>query len=204
MATHAIPTLIDLFNPTRPTATDQARAATLWQAADQSWNTLYRMTKEELIPLVGRAHAIRLRTAFAIGHAKLAEAVMGEPITSPMDVVALLQAEMSHLEQEELRVISLSTQAHIIGIHTVVVGTLNTAYCRMADLFREPLRRNAASVILAHNHPSGTVWASPEDILLTKQAIQAGQLLEIDLLDHLIIGKGGYTSMRERRLAWTN
>ena len=203
MAMDAIPTLIDLFNPTRPTARDQARAAALWQAADQSWNTLARMTEEELSPIIGRAHAIRLRTAFAIGHAKLAEAVTGEPITTPMQVVALLQAEMSHLEQEELRVISLSTQAHIIGMHTVVVGSLNTAYCRMADLFREPLRRNAASVILAHNHPSGMVWASPEDILLTKQAIQAGQLLAIELLDHLIIGKGSYTSMRERRLAWS-
>ncbi|WP_054534465.1 JAB domain-containing protein [Herpetosiphon geysericola] len=202
MAIDAIPTLIDLFNPTRPTARDQMCAADLWQAADQSWNTLYRMTEEELIPLVGRAHAIRLRTAFAISHAKLAEAVMGEPITSPMDVVALLQAEMSHLPQEELRVISLSTRAHVISMHTVVVGTLNTAHCRIADLFREPLRRNAASIILAHNHPSGMVWASPEDILLTKQVIQAGQLLEIDVLDHLIIGKGSYTSMRERRLAW--
>ena len=204
MAMDAIPTLIYLFNPTRPTDRDQARAAALWQAADQSWNTLARMSEEELTPIIGRAHAIRLRTTFVIGHAKLAEAVTGEPITTPMQVVALLQAEMSHLEQEELRVISLSTQAHIIGMHTVVVGSLNTAYCRMADLFREPLRRNAASVILAHNHPSGMVWASPEDILLTKQAIQAGQLLEIELLDHLIIGKGGYTSMRERRLAWSH
>jgi len=132
MAIDAIPTLLALFNPSRPTARDQACAAALWQAADQSWNTLARMSEEELTPLVGRAHAIRLRTAFAIGHAKLAEAVTGEPITTPMQVVALLQAEMSHLEQEELRVISLSTQAHIIGMHTVVVGTLNTAYCRMA------------------------------------------------------------------------
>ena len=202
MAIDAIPTLLDLFNPTRPTARDQARAAALWRMADQSWNTLARMTEEELTPIIGRAHAIRLRTAFAIGHAKITEGVTGEPLSGPTQIVALLQSSMSHLDHEELHVISLATTWQLLGVDTVAVGALNSAYFRMADLFRQPIRRNAAAIILAHNHPSGRAEASPDDIRMTKQVIQAGQLMEIEVADHLIIGKGQWISMRERRLAW--
>jgi DNA repair protein RadC len=84
----------------------------------------------------------------------------------------------------------------------VYQGSLNTAMIRVGEAFREPIKLNSASVIWAHNHPSGDPNPSPEDVLLNRQLVDAGRLLDIDVLDHLVIGEGRYISMRQRGLGF--
>lgn len=125
-----------------------------------------------------------------------------EQIKSPTDAVALLMLEMSHLDQEQMRVLCLDTKNRLQKIHTVYKGTLNTAVIRVGELFKEPVRLNSAAIILAHNHPSGDPSPSPEDVFITRQAVEAGKLLDCEVLDHLIIGQGNYVSLRERGLGF--
>jgi len=123
-------------------------------------------------------------------------------ITSPRDVAALLLVEMGHLDHEELRAVLLDTKNRVIRVVTVYSGSVNSAMIRVGEVFKDALRLNVTAMIIAHNHPSGDPTPSPEDILVTRQIVEAGRLLDVDVLDHLVIGKGRYTSMRERGLGW--
>jgi len=126
-----------------------------------------------------------------------------EQIKSPTDAVVLLMPEMAHLDQEQMRVVCLNTQNRLQKIHTVYQGSLNTAVIRVGEIFKEPLRLNSAAIILAHNHPSGEPIPSPEDVLTTRQVVEAGKLLDCEVLDHLVIGQGKWVSMREKELGFT-
>ncbi len=107
------------------------------------------------------------------------------------------------LEQEHLRTILLNTKNHVTKIHTVHIGSLNTALVRVGELFREAIRQNAAALIVAHNHPSGDPTPSSEDVNVTRQIVDAGKLLDIDVLDHLVIGNGSrWVSLKERGLGF--
>jgi DNA repair protein RadC len=110
--------------------------------------------------------------------------------------------DMSHLEQEQLRVVLLNTKNRVIGHEEVCRGSLNSAAVRVGEVFREPIRSNAAAVILIHNHPSGDPTPSPEDVRLTVAVREAGELLDIELLDHLVIGRQDFASLRERGLGF--
>jgi DNA repair protein RadC len=123
-----------------------------------------------------------------------------EQISSPDDVAALLMVQMGHLDQEELRTVLLDTKNHVQGIETIYRGSLNSSAVRVGEVYKAALRRNSAAIIVAHNHPSGDPTPSPEDIAVTRQIIEAGQLLDVDCLDHLIIGQGTWTSMRKNGL----
>jgi DNA repair protein RadC len=125
-----------------------------------------------------------------------------DKIRSPQDAAALLMLQMGHIDQEEMRTMLLDTRNKVISIVTVYRGTVNTSQVRVAEVYKEAIRRNATSLILAHNHPSGEPDPSPEDILITKQIVEAGKLLEVECLDHLVIGQGKYVSIRERRLGF--
>jgi hypothetical protein len=105
-------------------------------------------------------------------------------------------------QKEHFRVVMLNTKNELLGIDTVTIGCVDSASVRIAEVFREPIRKQASSIILAHNHPTGHVTASPDDVLLTRQIIQAGQIMEIAVLDHLVIGQGRWASLREQRLGW--
>ncbi len=109
---------------------------------------------------------------------------------------------MAFLEQEHLRVILLDTKNYVQSIHTVYQGNVNTALVRVAEVFREAVRTNSPSLIVAHNHPSGDPTPSPEDIHVTEQIVAAGKLLDVDVLDHLIIGRQRYVSLKERGLGF--
>jgi DNA repair protein RadC len=87
-------------------------------------------------------------------------------------------------------------------ITTVYIGSLNASLIRIGEIFKEALKRNSAALIVVHNHPSGDPTPSPEDILVTREIISAGKLLDIDVLDHLVIGQGRFVSMRERGLGF--
>lgn len=126
-----------------------------------------------------------------------------EQIKSPADVAALLMLEMSHLDQEELRVINLDTKNRIQRITTVYRGSVNSAQVRIAEIFKDAVRLNSAAIIIVHSHPSGDPSPSPEDILVTRQIVEAGKLLDAEVLDHVVIGAGKWVSMRGRGLGFS-
>ena len=126
-----------------------------------------------------------------------------DQIKSPTDAAGLLLVDMSALDHEQLRTVLLDTKNRVQAICTVYVGSLNTSMVRVGELFKDALRWNSAALIVAHNHPSGDACPSPEDILITRQIVDAGKLLDVEVLDHLVIGRGGFVSMRERGLGFT-
>lgn len=125
-----------------------------------------------------------------------------QQVTSPRDAANMVLPEMGLLEQEQMRLLLLDTKHHVITSVTLYAGTVNECHVRVAEVFREAVRRTASALIVAHNHPSGMVDPSPEDIRMTKQIVQAGRLLDIDVLDHLIVARDRYTSLHERGFGW--
>jgi DNA repair protein RadC len=166
---------------------------------------LSRVPFDQLCQLrgMGEAKAAQLKAALEIGR-RLLLAGPEERMTvrSPGDVANLLMLEMAEMEQEHLKLVLLNTKNQIIRMSTVYKGTVNSSQVRVAELFKEAIRHNATSIILAHNHPSGDPTPSPEDVRITELVIEAGKLLEIELLDHLIIGHQRWLSLRERRMAF--
>ena len=111
-------------------------------------------------------------------------------------------AEMSLLQQEHLRVVLLDTKNHVLGTPTVYIGNLSMTMVRVSEVFREAIRQNAPAIIVVHNHPSGDPSPSPDDVAVTKRIVNAGKGLDIEVLDHLIIGQQRYVSMKERGLGF--
>ncbi|HRQ37558.1 MAG TPA: DNA repair protein RadC [Chloroflexota bacterium] len=152
---------------------------------------------------IGEAKAVEIKAALEIGRRLLATAPQEKPrVTSPADAANLLMSEMMFLEKEHLKLVLLDTRNNVLGTPTIYVGSLNTSVIRVAELFRAAIRENAAAFIVAHNHPSGDPSPSPEDIRVTRQLAQAGKLLDIEVLDHVIIGHQRYVSLKERGLGF--
>lgn len=124
----------------------------------------------------------------------------GPALHGPADVAAYLGPELADLAQEQLRVALLDTKNRVIGTQLVYQGGINATSIRLADCFREAVARGAAAVIFAHNHPSGDPTPSPEDVRLTREAGRVAEMLGIELLDHIVIGRQGHVSLRERGL----
>ena len=123
-------------------------------------------------------------------------------INSPGDAAALVQYDMSALEQEELRVILLNTRNRVQKIETIYRGSLNTSQVRVGEIFKAAIRVNAAAIIVVHNHPSGDPTPSPDDLAITRAIVEAGRLLDVQVLDHLVIGQGRFVSLKERGLGF--
>jgi len=121
-------------------------------------------------------------------------------INTPENAYVLLAPELVDAEQEHLIVLNLNVRNKVIEKTEVYKGSLNSSFIRIAEIFKQAVRLNAASIILAHNHPSGDPSPSPEDISITKQVCQAGRLLDVQVLDHLILGKGRFTSLKAKGL----
>ncbi|MEM7345956.1 MAG: DNA repair protein RadC [Chloroflexota bacterium] len=152
---------------------------------------------------VGLAKTAQIKAALELGRRLLLTSPDQRPqITSPADAANLLMLEMSHLEQEHLRVLLLDTKNGVLASPTVYVGNVNSSIVRVAEVFREAVRNNATGLIIAHNHPSGDPTPSPEDIQMTRAVVDAGTLLGIEVLDHLIIGHHRYISLKERGLGF--
>ncbi len=116
------------------------------------------------------------------------------------DIDRLLRAEMVDLPQEELRVVMMNARGQLTGVRTAAIGTADKAPVTLRDVFRAAVKDNAASIAIVHNHPSGDPSPSADDAALTTQIVEAGQLLGVDVLDHVVISRGGYVSMREHGL----
>jgi len=152
---------------------------------------------------LAEAKAAQLKAALELGRRLLSTQPEERlAVRSPEDVANLLQAEMSFLEQEELRLVLLNTKNQVLAISQVYKGSVNTSLIRVSELFREAVRENCPALVVVHNHPSGDPTPSQEDIKITEQIVKAGKLLDIEVLDHLIIGHQRYVSLKERGLGF--
>jgi DNA repair protein RadC len=174
----------------------------------QSFNGLtglHRAPFEELTRQrgIGAAKAAQIKAAIELGRRLSLESPEERPtINSPAEAAALVQYDMSALEQECLRVLLLDTRNHVLDIVEVYQGSVNMSQIRVGEVFKAAIRRNASAVIVVHNHPSGDPTPSPDDLAVTRALVQAGKLVDVDVLDHLIIGQGRFTSMKERGLGF--
>ena len=155
------------------------------------------------LPGVGPAKAAQLTAAFELGRRLLADWPAGRwVVRAPRDVGERLVPQMGHLEREELRVVLLNAKNSVLKVVTVYQGNVSASLVRVGELFRDAVRVNAAGTILVHNHPSGDPTPSPDDLHLTAEALAAGRLLDIELLDHLVIGHDSFVSLRDRGVAF--
>jgi DNA repair protein RadC len=151
---------------------------------------------------IGNAKAAQIKAALELGERMRMVTPAEKPvIQNPRDAADMVQYEMSALPQEHLRVMNLDTRNRVINIEKLYIGSLNSSTVRVGELFKSAIQRNAASIIVIHNHPSGDPTPSPEDISLTRAIVQAGKLLDIEVLDHLVIGHT-YVSLKERGLGF--
>ena len=174
------------------------------------------LTKFEGVDALGRASFAELCAQKHVGPAKAAQILaaleLGTRIMSsrpgrryircPEDVYALLGAEMALLDQEHLRVVLLNTRNQVIATREVYKGNVHSAIVRVGEVFKDAVREGCPSLIVVHNHPSGDPEPSPDDASLTGQLEEAGRLLGIEVADHIVIGRNGLVSLRERGLGF--
>jgi DNA repair protein RadC len=168
---------------------------------------LHRAPFEELCNQhgIGKAKAAQIMAAIELGYRLARDSPEERPtINSPADAAALVACEMSALEQEHLSVILLDTRNRVLDIVEVYKGSVNSSQVHVGELFKPAIRRNASALIVVHNHPSGDPTPSPDDVAVTRAIVQAGKLLDIDVLDHMVIGQGEkkWVSMKERGLGF--
>ncbi|MBM3469327.1 MAG: JAB domain-containing protein [Armatimonadetes bacterium] len=148
---------------------------------------------------IGPAKAGAVLAAFELGRrVQVAPAARRPLIRAPGDVAALLAGQMRHLDREHFRAVMLNTRHEVLDVTNVAVGGLDSAPIHPREVFKEAIRRSAAAVILVHNHPSGTPEPSGDDLRITARLQEAGRVVGIEVLDHVIIGDGRFVSLRER------
>lgn len=166
---------------------------------------LARASKGQLMRVrgIGEAQAARLIAVLELSR-RLQAPPADEPlkVTSPADAANLLMPQMGHLEQEHLRVILLDTRNRVLGTPNIYIGSLNTSVVRLGEVFRPAIEAPAAAIIVAHNHPSGDPSPSPEDVSVTKKLVEAGKLLDIEVLDHIVVAARSYASLKEKGLGF--
>lgn len=166
---------------------------------------LYQAHPAELSAVKGISEttAVRIKAALNLGLRLNLPNEERPAINSPADAAALVQYEMSLLEQEHLRVLLLDRRNHVLDIVEVYQGSVSSAQVRIAEVFKPAIARMASAIIVVHSHPSGDPTPSPDDVAVTRAIVQAGKLLDIDTLDHLVIGHGTrWVSMKERGLGF--
>lgn len=157
----------------------------------------------ERVPGVGPVRAARLTAAVELGRRAAAEwPARRWTIKSPQDLAGRLLVDLGHLEREELRVVLLDTRNNVLAMPTLYRGNVSVALVRIGELFQDAVRRGAARLILVHNHPSGDPTPSTDDLHMTAEAVAAGRLLDISVLDHLVVGHGRWVSLRDRGVAF--
>ena len=155
----------------------------------------------QLIKGIGNRKAMLLKAVLELG-LRIATPPRdnGTAITCPNDALALLQPRMQLLDREHFVVVSLTTKNRVIAIETASIGSLNSSIVHPREIFKNAIKLNSAAVVLAHNHPSGDPAPSREDLEVTKRLVEAGKLIGIEVLDHIIIGVDAYTSFKEQGL----
>ena len=177
------------------------------------------MAQVEGVAALGRVTLTDLCALKGVGEAKgaqiLAGIELGRRIVSALpetrsvircsdDIDRLVRADLVDQEQEHLRVVLLNTRHQVMGMRTVYVGSVHSAVVRVSELLRDAVRENCPNLVLVHNHPSGDPSPSPDDVAMTKHVVEAGKLLNIEVLDHVVVARGGYVSLKERGLGFTD
>ena len=167
---------------------------------------LYQATFEQVCQVkgVGMAKAAQIQAALELGRRYL-KAQRGErpAIHSPKDAADQVMYEMTGFVQENLWVLLLDTRNRLIDIEHLYQGSLNSSTVRVAEVFKKAMVMNAAAIIITHNHPSGDPTPSPEDIALTRTLVETGKMLDIQVLDHVVIGGNSFVSLKEKRLGFS-
>ncbi|ACT03044.1 RadC family protein [Paenibacillus sp. JDR-2] len=165
-----------------------------------SLRNLLDMSMSELTAIkgIGPVKAVQLRAGIELGR-RIVRSGQGELVTvrKPQDAANYVMEEMRYLKKEHFVCLFLNTKNHIIARETLSVGTLNASLVHPREVFRAAVKAGSASIICVHNHPSGDPMPSPEDITLTKRLVEAGELMGIEVLDHLVIGDGRFISLKE-------
>ena len=152
---------------------------------------------------IGEAKAAQIKAAIELGRRLTLESPEERPtINSPADAAALVTYEMSAFEQEHLRVILLDRRNRVLETVEIYKGSVNSSQVRVGEIFKEAIRKNASALIVIHNHPSGDPTPSPDDVAVTRAIVQAGKMLDVDVLDHMVIGQGKWVSLKERGLGF--
>lgn len=186
------------------TGTKQESVLTVANRVLQNFEKLHNLkfaTLEEMTEIkgIGEAKAVLLLAAIELGR-RLAskEDEQRYTIRSPEDAANFLMQDMTSLQQEHFVCLFLNVKNQILHKKTIFVGSLNASIVHPREIFREAVKRSAASIICAHNHPSGVPTPSPEDIDVTTRLYEAGKIVGVDLLDHVIIGDHQFISMKEK------
>ena len=152
---------------------------------------------------VSDAKACQILAAMELGRRFQAVTPEDRPtIATPEDVVNVVGSDMGMLDREELRVVLLSTKNHVLGAETVYKGNVSSSLVRVAEVLSPAIRRNSPSFIMVHNHPSGDPSPSPEDVLITRKIARAAEMMDIDLLDHVVIGGRSSVSMKNKGIGF--
>ena len=198
--------LIAILFRTGMTGENVVAMATRLLARTGGLSGLARITFDDLIAErgVSEAKACQLLAGLELGKRVASLAPDDRPqIGGPADLANLLMAEMSALDREHLRVVLLNTKHQVMGVEELYSGSVNSALVRPAEVFASAIRKNCPAIAIVHNHPSGDPAPSEDDIKITKQIDEAGALLEVELVDHIVIAQGRWVSMRERRLGFS-
>jgi DNA repair protein RadC len=166
---------------------------------------LARMSDREIAAAngLGEVAAARIRAAFELGRRLMVETAPDElQVRNPNDAAALLMSRYGNESQEHLAIVCLDNRNRVTGIETVYKGTVNTITIRAAEIFQAAVRRGAVSIIVCHNHPSGDPTPSPEDVRVTQNLVRAGKLMDVEVVDHLVVGCSRFVSLKERGLGF--
>ncbi|WP_456059070.1 RadC family protein [Caldanaerobius polysaccharolyticus] len=170
------------------------------RAGEEGLKFLLDSSLEELSKIrgVGLAKAAELKAAIELGIRVQMSVRKTQSITKPQDIADLLMVEMRYLKKEVFKIVLLNVKNQVLGIENISVGNLNSSIVHPREIFNAAIRKYAAAIILAHNHPSGDPTPSVEDVGVTRRLIEGGKILGIDVLDHIIIGDGVYISMKQK------
>jgi DNA repair protein RadC len=168
---------------------------------------LLTVTPDELLQIdgIGTSKALSICAAINLGKRILTQKIWQKKrvvVERPADAASLVVHQLTAQLQEELMVVLLDAHNGVMDVQTVYIGSLNATVVRVAEVFRPAIVQNAAGMIVAHNHPSGDIKPSPQDVSLTETLVDAGRHLDIPILDHLIIASGQWLSMREKKLGF--
>lgn len=178
-------------------------ANTVLSHDDNGIRYLANCTPEELSKIkgIGQSKACQIIAAIELGN-RLSRSTLEskKAIRSPKDLTDIFISDMRFLEKEHLKVVFLNTKNEIIAYETISIGSLNASIVHPREVFNRAIKKSSASIILFHNHPSGNPEPSKEDINITKRLMEAGRIIGIEVLDHVIIGDGDYFSLKENSL----
>jgi DNA repair protein RadC len=184
---------------------DLTQALAVYQHFDGSFPRFSRAEFHDFASIHGIGPATAARLSAVMEFARRAATERPGPdyqIRSPGDAANLLMAKIQDLPQETFHVLCLDTRNRVIKAQHLYTGSINTSLVRIAEVFKLANALHSTGIIVAHNHPSGDPTPSPEDIALTRRLVNAGKILEIDVLDHIVIGCNRWISLRERGLGF--